>query len=124
MAELKDGSGLVFIGQKRGVAMSDMTLGGVLKRMGRGDLAAHGFRSTLSDWAHETTRHEHIVIEVALAHVSGDKVASAHHRGDLFEKRKALIVDWAAFLTRKPAEIVRLPKGQVTNRLTKAEIRA
>ena len=35
---------------------SPMTLTAVLKRMGRGDLTAHGFRSTFRDWAGETRR--------------------------------------------------------------------
>jgi len=35
--------------------LSDATLTAVLKRMGRGDLTAHGFRSTFRAWAGETT---------------------------------------------------------------------
>ena len=45
-----------------------MTLTAVLRRMGRGDLTAHGFRSTFRDWAGETTAHPREVIEAALAH--------------------------------------------------------
>ena len=50
MAKLKDGSGLVFPGMKRGEPLSDMSLTAVLRRMGRGELTAHGFRSTFRDW--------------------------------------------------------------------------
>ena len=50
MAALKDGAGLVFLGRGRGVPMSDMTLTAVLRRMGKGELTAHGFRSTFRDW--------------------------------------------------------------------------
>ncbi|MGH7118238.1 MAG: tyrosine-type recombinase/integrase, partial [Acetobacteraceae bacterium] len=108
MAALKDGSGLVFLGQKPGVPLSDMTLTAVLRRMGRGDLTAHGFRSTFRDWAAETTNHPNHVVEQALAHVVGDKVEAAYRRGDLFEKRKALMADWAAFLARPAAEVTSL----------------
>ena len=48
--------------------LSDMTLTAVLRRMGRGDLTAHGFRSTFRDWAGEATAHPREVIEHALAH--------------------------------------------------------
>ena len=54
MAKLKDGSGLVFLGQKHGTPLSDMTLTAVLRRTGRNDLTAHGFRSTFRDWAART----------------------------------------------------------------------
>ena len=43
--------------------LSDMTLTAVLRRMGRGDLTVHGFRSTFRDWAGETTAHPREVIE-------------------------------------------------------------
>ncbi len=98
MAKLKDGSGLVFLGQKHGTPLSDMTLTAVLRRMGRNDLTAHGFRSTFRDWAAENTHHPNHVVELALAHAIGDKVEAAYRRGDLFEKRQALMADWAAYL--------------------------
>ena len=60
---------LVFPSPKDGdKPLSDMTLTAVLKRLGRADLTAHGFRSTFRDWAGETTVHPREVIEAALAH--------------------------------------------------------
>ena len=38
------------------------------------------------------------VAEMALAHAIGDKVEAAYRRGDLFDKRRRLVDDWAAFL--------------------------
>lgn len=35
---------------------------------------------------------------MALAHVIKNKVEAAYRRGDLFEKRQALMDDWAAFV--------------------------
>ena len=53
--------------------LSDMTLTAVLRRMGRGDLTAHGFRSTFRDWAGEATAHPREVIEPALSPRLKDK---------------------------------------------------
>jgi hypothetical protein len=68
-----------------------------LRRMGHDDITTHGFRSTFRDWAAETTEHAREVAEAALAHVLADKVEAAYRRGDLFEKRRRLMEDWAAF---------------------------
>ena len=61
--QFADGSGLVFLGQRHGVMMSDMTLSAVLRRMGHGDLTVHGCRSTFRDWAAETTSYPNHVVE-------------------------------------------------------------
>jgi len=107
MAQVKDGSGLIFLGQKFSVPLSDVTLLAVLRRMGRGELTVHGFRSTFRDWAAENTHHPNHVVELALAPTIGDKVEAAYRRGDLFEKRKALMDDWANYLAKAPAKVVR-----------------
>jgi integrase len=88
---------LIFPGLKRGEPMSDMTLGAVLKRMGRTDLTVHGFRSTFRDWAAEKTDTANHVVEQALAHAIGNSVEAAYRRGDLFEKRRALLASWAEY---------------------------
>jgi integrase len=75
--------------------LSDMTLLAALRRMGRGDLTVHGFRSTFRDWAGETTAHPREVIEAALAHAVKDKVEAAYARGDLLERRRPLMQAWA-----------------------------
>lgn len=77
--------------------LSDMSLTAVLRRM-KVDATAHGFRSSFRDWVSEHTSHPSEVAEMALAHAVGDKVEAAYRRGDLFDKRKALMDDWAAFL--------------------------
>jgi hypothetical protein len=38
-----------------------------------------------------------VVIDMALAHVVGDKVEAAYRRGDLFEKRKRLMAEWERY---------------------------
>jgi integrase len=101
---------LVFPGLKRGRPLSNMALLAVLRRMKRGDLTAHGFRATFKTWAAERTNFSREVVEAALAHVNGDKVEAAYQRGDLFDKRQALMDSWAEFCTKVPitAEIVPL----------------
>ena len=77
--------------------LSDMTLTAVLKKMGRADITAHGFRSTFRDWAGETTSFPREVIEAALAHRLKDKAEAAYARGDLFAKRRELMNEWSKF---------------------------
>lgn len=88
---------LVFPSSRAGRPMSDMTLTAVLRRMGRGDLTAHGFRSTFRDWAAEATNYPSDMAEMALAHSIGDKVEAAYRRGDMLEKRFRMMNDWAAY---------------------------
>ncbi|MFL0357560.1 tyrosine-type recombinase/integrase [Erythrobacter sp. GH1-10] len=90
-------SNLVFPGQ-RGKPLSDMTLSAVLKRMDLAEFTVHGFRSTFRDWAAETTDHSGEVVEMALAHTIGSRVEAAYRRGDLLDKRRALMADWADYL--------------------------
>lgn len=80
----------------QGGRLSDMTISAVLRRLDV-DAVPHGFRSTFRDWAAERTHYPNEVAEMALAHVVGNKVEAAYRRGDLFEKRRALMEDWAAF---------------------------
>lgn len=93
----------VFPGRQATKAMSNMAMLALLKRMGRGDLTAHGFRSTFRDWAAEQTNYPREVAEAALAHTLADKVEPAYRRGDLFEKRRRLMNDWARFC-QQPAQ--------------------
>jgi len=98
------GQAFVFPGGKAGQPLSNMAFLMLLRRMGRTDLTAHGFRSTFRDWAAERTAYQGEVAEMALAHAVGDKVEAAYRRGDLFEKRRRLMDDWARFCeTDQPA---------------------
>jgi hypothetical protein len=48
--------------------------------------------------ASERTNFPSEVVEMALAHAMGDKVEAAYRRGDLFEKRRRLMAEWASLL--------------------------
>lgn len=89
---------LAFPSTKPGAPLSDMTLSAVLKRLEVG-VTVHGFRSTFRDWAEEATAYPHEVKEAALAHVVGNKAEAAYRRTDLFEKRRAMMAEWAHFAT-------------------------
>jgi len=93
----------VFPGGKTGRPLSNMALLMLLRRIGRGDLTAHGFRSSFRDWAAERTTFPAEVAEMALAHTVADKVEAAYRRGDLFQKRRQVAEAWAKFCAAPPA---------------------
>jgi integrase len=98
------GEQFLFPGSKAGRPLSNMAFLMLLRRMGRGDLTAHGFRSTFRDWVAERTNFPAEVAEMALAHAVESKVEAAYRRGDMFEKRRRLMDAWAAFCTAAPTE--------------------
>ena len=106
--KLDDGSGLIFPSPVyKGKAMSDMTLMKVLRSTGLADrTTVHGFRSSFRDWAAERTNAPHAVMELALAHAVGNSVEQAYARSDLLAKRRLLMDQWAAFITRGKASKV------------------
>jgi integrase len=113
MAKLRiDGSrdAYVFPGVQPGRPLSIMAMAMVLRRMRRNDLTVHGFRSSFRDWTAEATGYAREVAEAALAHALGDKVEAAYRRGDLFEKRRRLMEDWATFCSRRdgPGDVLPL----------------
>jgi integrase len=96
MQKIRDGE-FVFPGAKAHRPLSNMAFLMLLRRMGRGDLTAHGFRSTFSDWCSEQTNFPAEVREMALAHTVSDEVEAAYRRGDLLRKRRQLMDAWARF---------------------------
>lgn len=80
----------------RGVKLSGMAMSMLLRRM-KIDATVHGFRSGFRDWSAECTGYAHEVCEMALAHAIGNKAEAAYRRGDLFEKRRRLMADWASY---------------------------
>ena len=96
----EQGREFLFPGGKRDKPLSNMAMLALLARMNRADLTAHGFRSTLRDWAAERTNYPREVAEMALAHAIENKVEAAYRRGDLFAKRRLLMAEWAKFCAR------------------------
>lgn len=75
--------------------LSDMSLTAVLRRMERSDITVHGFRSSFRDWAAEETDFPRDMAEMALAHTVGNAVEAAYRRGDMLEKRRHMMAEWA-----------------------------
>jgi len=84
---------------RAGGEMGETTLRKVLKRMGC-RATVHGFRSAFRDWAAEQTNYPNHVVEQALAHAIANGVEAAYRRGDLFEKRRQLMQDWAEYCSK------------------------
>lgn len=92
----RTGGGSLVFPAPRGKAMSDMTLTGLTRRM-EVPAVPHGFRSTFKDWASERTTYPGEMSEMALAHAIPSAVEAAYRRGDLFDKRRQMMADWAEF---------------------------
>jgi integrase len=94
-------SDLIFPGQKLKKPMSDMTLLKILRDMDAG-VTVHGFRSAFRDWVADQTSYPGEVAEAALAHAVANKVEAAYRRTDFLEKRRNLMIEWAAFCSDAP----------------------
>ena len=110
-----DGTDLLFPGMRAQRPMSDMALTAVIRRMNEGrprwmdpksnaQAVPHGFRSTFRDWCAEQTHFPAEMAEIALAHTVGDKVEAAYRRGDMFEKRRAMMQAWAEWCLQEPQD--------------------
>lgn len=99
------GNPFVFPGGLPGKGLSIHALLMIMRKMGygvngeRGNYVPHGFRSSFRDWSGEVSSYPRDVAEMALAHTIQNKVEAAYRRGDLFEKRRAMMDDWEAWLT-------------------------
>jgi integrase len=100
-----EGSPFLFPAGRGRAPVSNMIMLQLLRRMGRADLTVHGFRSSFRDWAAETTNHPREAAELALAHSVGSEVEQSYRRGDMFQKRRVLMDDWARHCsTPRPTE--------------------
>lgn len=116
--ERREGVDLVFPAARDGM-LSDMTLLKVMKSLHAAEIKAgragwideetkepavpHGLRSTFRTWVSECTSYPWEMGEVALSHRVGDDTQRAYDRGDMIERRRAMMNDWADFLTGKQA---------------------
>ena len=91
------GQPLVFSGARRG-RLSDVALTKAVRALDA-TATVHGFRSAFREWAAEQTSVPAAVCELALAHVNKDRVEAAYQRSDLFEKRRALMLAWAHYVS-------------------------
>lgn len=98
-AALIDGSGLLFPSPRgTGRQLDESTLVKLLQGLGV-EAVPHGFRSSFRTWAAECTNATRDVAETALSHSVGSAVERSYARSDLFDKRRELMAQWAAFVT-------------------------
>ena len=97
--KLSGDSAYVFPGRAEDRTLSNMALSMLLRRM-KLQVTVHGFRSSFRDWAAEQTNVPSAVCEAALAHTIKDKAEAAYKRTDLFDKRRALMTQWANYCIR------------------------
>ena len=96
----------------RGGQISDIAMSTVMKRQGFTDprtgrtAVPHGMRSTFRDWAAERTEYPSNMAEIAIAHRVGSEVERAYRRGDMVEKRRAMMAAWGRFLRGEQKETV------------------
>lgn len=116
------GEPLVFPGWKANTPLSDMSLKATIDRINETreakglplwldpktgtPVVPHGFRSSFRDWAAEVTDYPNEMGELALAHTVGDKVEAAYRRGNMFEKRRKMMNDWATWCEASGANTV------------------
>jgi integrase len=112
-----EGSPYVFFAPRGGM-LSDMSISAVMRRMQEAEVKAgrpgyldpqskrpavpHGLRSTFRQWTAEQG-YPRDMAEIALAHWIGSEVERTYQRSDMFERRRAMMADWAAFLRGKAA---------------------
>ena len=102
---LRSPAGFVFPSAAKPNRPVSYNLSRVLDRAGM-DATVHGFRSAFRTWAAEQTSYPHAVCEMALAHRVGGDVLLSYSRGDLFDKRRALMDAWAHFATAASGKVV------------------
>lgn len=84
----------------RGKPLSNMAMAELLKHWAPPTVATvHGFRSTFDQWASEVAHAEREVTERSLAHAVKGKTEAAYNRADLLDRRRALMMQWSAFLS-------------------------
>lgn len=96
-------SPFLFPGQGKTGAIHANAVRTLLHSLGHDDITRHGFRSSFRDWANERTHYPREVCELALAHDERDQTEAAYSRSDFLEKRRALMAEWALFITTPPA---------------------
>jgi integrase len=98
----------IFPGQRRGKGLSNMAMTQLLRRMDRGDVTVHGFRSSFRDWAEERGGMPREVAEMCLAHQVGNAVERSYRRSDLLDKRRTLMERWARFCCPTSADVIEI----------------
>lgn len=102
----------LFPGEKKGRPLSNMAMLNLLERMGFPDITVHGFRSTFRDWVADCTEYPDSLADMALAHVVADKTDAAYRRGDMLERRRRMMEEWARYCNGETAAVIPFTGGK------------
>jgi integrase len=69
----------------------------------RSTVTVHGMRAAFKTWSGERTNFAREIVEIALAHRTGNQTEQAYERGDKFAKRGRLMQQWADYLAKPTA---------------------
>lgn len=83
--------------------LSNMALLEQMRQLRGKGATVHGLRASFKTWAEERTDTAREVVETCLAHVVGGKAERAYRRGEMLEKRRALMLQWESFCLGTPA---------------------
>lgn len=103
-AKTRAKDGWLFPGYKPGRPLSNMAMLLLLRRMDRGDITVHGFRSTFRDWVADCTEYVGELAEMALAHAVKSDTERAYRRGKMVERRRQMMEDWAQYCAGKKVD--------------------
>jgi integrase len=103
-------SPLIFCHPKNKKPFSDAIFTSLLHKGLGVPYTMHGFRSSFRDWGSEKTTHSRELLEVSLAHIPGNSTEVAYWRGDMIERRLAVMEQWSIFATPEQAHELDLPK--------------
>lgn len=78
---------------------SDMMMTRRLEKLGVTNAKPHGWRSSFKTWSLDMTDFNQDIVEMALAHVTGNAVERAYMRGEFVEKRRPILQHWSDHVT-------------------------
>ena len=92
--------GYLFVSKKHGGKFGPISSAAITRMLDKRGIPArvHGFRSTFRSWAADTGQ-DWALAETSLDHRIGGKVERSYQRSDLLEQRRALMQEWADFVT-------------------------
>lgn len=104
-----------YLFSRNGKMLCNMSMLQMVRRLKPGN-TVHGFRSCFRDWVSELTEHSPEVAEMALAHTIQNKVERAYRRGNLLDRRRSLMNDWASYCNGlEVTNVIPLHAKQCTN---------
>ena len=91
----------IFEGVSEDGMISKNTVNKMLTQKGYKDkLRVHGIRTCGRQWLQLLPTAKESIIELCLSHVVGNQVQQAYNRGDYYEERKRIMIEWNKFVRK------------------------